>query len=169
MYKLPIEKSYNKYSTQIDIPKKLSDRIKTFKKGFIDKDNIVEDENEVHITVLYGIDFLRDKKEIKDILGSATINGSLGKINKFSSKKHDVIHIEIDSILLDSIHEILKEQIDNSYSFKKYNPHLTLAYVKKGSCNDLIGKDYFVGEKFKNLPVKFCYKSGKKEEISGGK
>ena len=38
---------------------------------------------------------------------------------------------------------------------KEYHPHLTLAYVKKGSCQDLIGIDYFYGDNCVNKKVEY--------------
>lgn len=152
MYKLPIEKSrHDYYSTQVNMVPELCRLIKDFQYTIKD---VIEIEDEPHITVLYGIKNLEDKDNIKQ----KGMSGKLGKIKKFSQEDKDVLVIEIESEDLKKKNQEIRDNFDVNITYPEYNPHLTLAYVEKNSNDHLIGNDYFVGYEFKNLPIYFCGK-----------
>lgn len=152
MYKLPIEKSrHDYYSTQVNMVSELCRLIKDFQYTIKD---VIEIEDEPHITVLYGIKNLEDKDNIKQ----KGMSGKLGKIKKFSQEDKDVLVIEIESEDLKKKNQEIRDNFDVNITYPEYNPHLTLAYVEKNSNDHLIGNDYFVGYEFKNLPIYFCGK-----------
>jgi hypothetical protein len=37
----------------------------------------------------------------------------------------------------------VSDTLECTDAFKEYNPHITVAYVKAGSCDHLIGNDFF--------------------------
>jgi len=152
LYKLPIEKSrHDYYSTQINMVPELCRLIKDFQNNISD---VIEIEDEPHVTVLYGIKNLEDKDNIKQ----TAMSGKLGKINKFRQEDKDVLIVEIDSEDLKAKNKEIRDNFDVNVTYSNYIPHLTLAYVKKNSNDNLIGSDYFVGYEFKNLPIYFCGK-----------
>jgi hypothetical protein len=156
MYKLPIEKSrHDYYSTQVNMVPELCRLIKDFQNNI---KNVLEFESEPHITVLYGIKNLEDRDNIKQ----KGMSGKLGKIKKFSQEDKDILVIEIESEDLKRKNQEIRDNIDVNITYPDYTPHLTLAYVKPNSNDDLIGNDYFVGYEFKNLPIYFCGKLEKK-------
>lgn len=135
----------------IDNPEKILD----FNKQIAEKDVYQEEgrEDKPHITVLYGLHTTNPndiKKIIKDF---GTIKATLGKISKFDNKpEYDVLKIDVKSPELHALNKALKK-LPFTSDYPKYEPHATLAYVKKGHCQDLIDDDTFVDHKvhFKSL------------------
>ena len=134
----------------VDILEKASRKIKSWARKNIKESDLAEDGFETipHVTVLYG--FLKevDTKELFDTVTKfGTINLSIGKISRFESDDCDVIKCEIISPDLHKLNSIItkkfKDVIENKHP--SYNPHLTLAYVKKGTCKELDGKLVFKG------------------------
>lgn len=108
-------------------------------------------ESHVHTTVNYGLDPKMDRDEIKKFLGlvEGPIKVKLGKISKFDPEKYDVIKIEVESPSLHEMHNKIKDSLGvPGETYPEYKPHLTLAYVKKGMGDDLIGEEPFAGLEF---------------------
>jgi 2'-5' RNA ligase len=122
-------------------------------------------ETNPHITLMYGLD---DKEEarVKELLNKIPKNimAELGQISKFENADtpYDVLKVEVKSPHLSRIHEMIKKNFNNDYKWPEYNPHVTLAYVKKGSCNEYIGSKIFEGMKFKF--ENFTYSNGNREQ-----
>lgn len=118
-----------------------------------------------HVTVMYGLD---DKEEarVKELLTKVPtkISAKLGKISKFENADtpYDVLKVEVHSPHLAKIHEMIKKNFSNNYKWPEYNPHVTLAYVKKGTCNEYVGSKIFEGMKF-NFE-NFTYSNGNREQ-----
>ena len=129
------------------------------KKNIKEKDLYVDEggrEENSHVTVLYGLhtnDF-QDVKPIIDKLYSFEIK--LGKISKFESKDYDVLKVEIESPYLHLINKKLKT-LPFTTKFPNYVPHMTIAYVKKDSCNHLLGNKDLV-QKIKVSELTFSSK-----------
>lgn len=91
-------------------------------------------ENEPHVTLLYGLH--HDKEvlnEVKNILSTFTFNTLISNnIGLFENEEFDVLKLEVEDRNLRSINKELK-QLDHTSKFIKYNPHLTIAYLKPGS------------------------------------
>lgn len=104
-----------------------------------------------HVTVLYGIEASAEEKA-KQILAKIpkSVKATLGKITKFSApgKPYDVLKIEVNSPQLEKIHNFLRKHCENSWEWPDYHPHVTLAYIKKGECDKLIGDTRFSGASF---------------------
>jgi hypothetical protein len=91
-------------------------------------------ENEPHVTVKYGFEPDIDKLDVARILkGVAPFMVKLKALNLFENDKFDVVKFEVDH------HPILAElrkrcdAYPNSDKYPDYKPHMTLAYVKKGT------------------------------------
>jgi 2'-5' RNA ligase len=83
----------------------------------------------------------------------------------FDSDNYQVLKIEVSSPELVKLHNLIKDNVDNTQTHAKYNPHLTIGYLKKGKSDDFIGCMDFDGESF---PVsKYCFsnKDGSDEVI----
>jgi hypothetical protein len=137
----------------IDFPAKISGKVfkwadKNIKEEdlYIDEDGYGK-ENHIHTTIAYGIDPKTTIEEIKDKLKPIYV--TLGKITKFDNdENYDVIKIDVSGKELHKLHHEIEKEIGlPGNTFKDYKPHLTIAYVKKGACDDLIGDDTFYGEK----------------------
>jgi 2'-5' RNA ligase len=90
-------------------------------------------EEECHITIKYG--FLPDLNElqIREILkGQKPFSATLKKLNIFQNDPFDVVKFEVESDVLRKLNE-KSSKFPNDDKYPQYNPHMTLAYVQKGS------------------------------------
>ena len=117
-----------------------------------------------HVTVMYGLSPIEENR-VKELLNKVPkkIVAELGKISKFSNADtpYDVLKIEVRSPHLNKIHEMIRKNFDNNYKWSEYNPHVTLAYVKKGTCNEYVGNKTFEGMKV--MFETFMYSNGIRE------
>lgn len=117
-----------------------------------------------HVTVMYGLSPIEENR-VKELLNKVPkkIVAELGKISKFSNTDtaYDVLKIEVKSPHLNKIHEMIRKNFDNNYKWSQYNPHVTLAYVKKGTCNEYVGNKTFEG--IKVMFETFMYSNGIRE------
>ena len=117
-----------------------------------------------HVTVMYGLSPVEESR-VKELLTKVPkkIVAELGKISKFSNTDtpYDVLKIEVKSPHLSKIHEMIRKNFDNNYKWSQYNPHVTLAYVKKGTCNEYVGNKTFEGMKV--MFETFMYSNGIRE------
>lgn len=117
-----------------------------------------------HVTVMYGLSPIEETR-VKELLTKVPkkIVAELGKISKFSNADapYDVLKIEVKSPHLNKIHEMIRKNFDNNYKWPEYNPHVTLAYVKKGTCNEYVGNKTFEGMKV--MFETFMYSNGIRE------
>lgn len=127
-------------------------------------------ETTPHVTVLYGLAPSEEAKA-KQMLAKIPkgISATLGKISKFSSndKPYDVLKVEVSSSGLTKIHQFLRKHCKNNWEWPSYSPHMTLAYVKKGTCENFVGDARFSGKSF--TFDSFVYNngvSGHKEKIA---
>lgn len=118
-----------------------------------------------HITILYGIEPMSEGTA-KHILSHIPkrISATLGKISKFENvgMPYDVLKVEVQSPHLTRIHESLKRTCENKWAWPGYAPHVTLAYVKKGTCNECVGDNRFAGTKV--MFETFMYSNGVRQE-----
>ena len=116
-------------------------------------------EKECHVTVLYG--FTRDlnELEVRQLLkGQKEFLIDIKDISKFSSKDkpYDVIKYNVESEILNNLHEKALKY-PNVQTFPEYHPHMTIAYVKRGTFP--FEKD---GLKIQVPIKKICYSSANK-------
>lgn len=165
--------NYEYSITKIDLPDDLSDSVMSWgEKNIPEKDLFIEDgmakgrENDIHITVLYGITDQKPNKTSKVIKETKPFEVRLGLINAFKdNKKYDVIKIEIESGDLEKLHYELRDRIHNENTFPTYNPHVTIAYVKKNSCDRFIGDETFKGKTFKVKNIVFSDGTDKEDSL----
>jgi len=99
-----------------------------------------------HITVLYGFSAL-DENEMKSFLENIDMPKiSIGKVSIFENPEFDVVKMEADGDVR-QMHENLK-RFPHNLTHADYSPHITIAYVKKGTGSKYSGMN--VG----NLTVK---------------
>lgn len=136
----------------------------------IDEDDIAEEgkEDNPHVTVLYGL-HTGSAEEIKRFLSEEkSFEITLGKISKFrTSDEHDVLKIDIESESLKDMNKKLKE-LPYTSKYSTYRPHATIAYVKKGACEELVGSDHFEGKSFMVTKLVFSSKNEDKTSFSLG-
>ena len=158
---------------QVNVPIELASQImKWGRQNIADRDVYSEGkekgrENEMHVTVKYGLHTASDK-ELRHLFEDYhPFKVSLGKITKFTTDdKYDVVKIDVSSDELHDLHDVIGKTMDNTDEHPVYRPHLTISYVKKGTCEDLVGRDDFEGRNFMVDEIVFSSKSGKKNKIS---
>jgi hypothetical protein len=91
-------------------------------------------DEEPHVTLKYGFEPDIGRTDVARILqGVKPFNVVLKSLNLFENEKFDVVKFEVQKC---PILTELRRRCDgysNEDSYPTYNPHMTLAYVKKGS------------------------------------
>jgi hypothetical protein len=109
-------------------------------------------ERDSHVTVLYGFAPKVSYKAVEPLLPDERIQFKLGRIRRFEANERrpesDVLVVEVESEDLKKLHTKIRDEMgeDVQLSYPDYTPHLTLAYVKPGSCKGLDGHAYFDGK-----------------------
>lgn len=99
---------------------------------------------ESHVTICYGITDTNPKNLIKIANGYGPIELKFCKVDKFDTNPDfDVIKITMDSDKLRYLNNSITKNMTCVSDFSTYEPHTTLAYVKKGSCDNLVGDTFF--------------------------
>ena len=164
---------YDYSSLQIDLPQEVSSRIIQWGKAHIPEENLYDTEekkfgreNDIHVTLLYGI-IDKKPKRVQELLSEvAPFEVRLGLVSFFKDHKdRDVVKIDVESSDLLKLHYDIRKGIDNKNDYPTYNPHVTVAYVKKRSCDDLIGDDFMLNKKFTVNTVVFSSSEGTKVDV----
>lgn len=91
-------------------------------------------DTEPHVTIKYGFDPDIGRSNVARILkGVVPFFIKLKALNRFQNENYDVVKFEVEN---HSILTELRNRCDgypNTDSYSDYKPHMTLAYVKKGT------------------------------------
>ncbi len=115
-----------------------------------------------HVTAFYGLHTC-NPLDVATVIEAGSIGPfeiTLGPISLFNQPGYDVVKVEIESAGLEMFHTAIGS-LPNSNEYPDYKPHLTLAYVKPGWANNLIGDRHFAGLKFMIDRVDFSGYNGK--------
>jgi 2'-5' RNA ligase len=99
-------------------------------------------ENEVHITLLYGLHEENDDDKIKEAMQGTVFMTpmiSLQYLSLFQNEKYDVLKFDIKSKDLNKMNETLAK-FPHTTDYPEYHPHATVAYLKPGCGKKYIGK-----------------------------
>ncbi len=116
-------------------------------KANVDPKTLVADgiETEPHVTVFYGFDAGFNTNQLADIVnGAGKINLKVGRLSRFECPDYDVLKWTVKSPKLEAMNEDIGDQFADSVtpSQHDYNPHITVAYVQKGSNKNLDGQAF---------------------------
>lgn len=167
-FKLFIEnKGPHKYSCVMAVIENPEKILKFGKK--ISNDDIYTPEGrelDPHVTALYGL-HTDDPEEIKPIISKFNkLSATLGAISKFSNKpEYDVLKLNVKSDDLHALNKALKK-LPYTSDYPDYEPHVTIAYVKKGHCEDLLKDKTFEGYKLNFKTLIFSTADKKKFKLS---
>lgn len=161
---------YEFSSIQINLSHSLSESVIKWGEEHITDDKLFEApffgrEDEPHVTTLYGIHTQSIQGIKKIIEKKRTFFIRLGQISLFKNAFFDVVKIECFSPNLISLHNELKDLLTNSNPYPMFEPHITVAYVSKNTCDNLTNDLTFNKRRFKVKELVFSSKSGKKEII----
>ena len=139
--------------------------------SIINKDDLYEVEGEnygiqdnPHLTLLYGLKSNITKEQVEQVLEKAIDDDKIiieiENIGLFENDNFDVVKFNIKKTeqlqkLFDSLSEL-----PNENTFPDYNPHMTIAYVKKG-----LGKKYTKTYSHKVSSNDICYSMANGEKI----
>lgn len=158
---------YEYSSTQLDLPRGMAREILEYGLHIPESDiKIDEDdfdmgrEQNPHITVVYGLT-TKDCKKIENAVGDQKpIPIKLGKISFFENedKDQDVLKIEVDSPELNNLYKKMKGSLSTpGNTFDTYNPHVTIAYLKRGKGKKYYGDTTFSGRTFVASELTFSH------------
>jgi 2'-5' RNA ligase len=97
-------------------------------------------------TVFTQINLRNSEGSIK---GSKPVYAELDEVDVFPNDKFDVVVIKVKSPDLNDLNEKLQDSLEFTNKYKKYKPHVTLAYVKKDRGWKYHGEEVWKGKKFK--------------------
>lgn len=158
---------YQYSSVQVSLSRPAADQIFEWGEQYIEDSKIFCDphdpvygrEDEIHITVLYGL-HTEQAELVRELLrNEPAFRVKLGAVSIFSTNpKFDVIKIEIISDALHHLNEKLSYNLASTILYNKYLPHITIAYVEKESCNHLRGCMDFNGIVHNVTDLRFCHR-----------
>ena len=130
-------------------PPELTDAVLRWGKMFIGDDELYVDEkepdkygleDEVHVTVKFGLHEAQPSQELLRIIEETQpFEIEVGPCTIFENEKYDVVKFDVDGDGLRKMNRRISE-LPNSDEHPEYHPHMTVAYVTKGCCHELIGK-----------------------------
>ncbi len=147
-----LEDTYDRGCLMIHVPKEQADFIQDWGRIQIPDDVLYTDEKgeygreaDTHITVKWGILMKKPDEVLTNVVGSTKVFPvRLGRVSLFDTNPdYDVVKIEVESPWLRALNARIRGTVPNEETHPSYNPHCTIAYVKKGSCDQLVGKPVF--------------------------
>ena len=120
------------------IPASAVEHFVSFASKYVKPGTLAEDgiEDEPHVTVLYGFRPGFDAQKLEKLLASSgPIPFTVGSIGRFECPDYDVIHFKVNSPELELLNSKLSKAFADEIEEqnRKYAPHVTIAYVKKGT------------------------------------
>lgn len=98
------------------------------------KDSIFGYEYEPHITLVYGFhEDINHEALVEDMSKFEPVEVELLRVNSFEQDEFDVLKIEVSKENLLKYRKMLLKKYDNTQEFDKYDPHITICYLKKGT------------------------------------
>jgi hypothetical protein len=133
-------------------------------------------QEDLHITIFYGLlpsgasDHSRDYqyKLIKQFVRRTEFEEytlTFGEISFFHSEKYDVMKVGVHSPALEKLHNFIRDEFKTEETHSDYQPHLTIAYVHKGSCDHFDGKSLSITGQTIEIPDPY-YQFTDKEKLA---
>ena len=121
-------------------------------------------EGNPHITLLYGLTENTPSEVITNITNQYSFtNIVLPRISVFECDDYDVLKFEAESPILGAINKQLTEDVPYYNSHEEYKPHLTIAYLNKGTGQDYV--EIFKGISAEAQPKDIWYNTIEDEDI----
>lgn len=114
--------------------------------SLIDKEDIYDEEpgfgleKDPHVTVLFGFHKDSNFDKIKELVKYQeydSIEILIKNISHFETPDYDVVKLDIESKQMNALNKIMTDNFEYTNDYPDYHPHMTIAYVKKGT-----GKKY---------------------------
>lgn len=173
VYLQKVAARYEFSSTQVNLPADLATKVRSMA-GEIKTEDLVRKEFVPHITLLYGL-HTTDPQPIRTLLADEPpIQVRFGKTEVFSSDSdvahgrandEDVVYVKVFSPDLRRLNRKIRGRLPHTMTYPKYEPHVCVAYVKKGKGHKYTGRSDLEGQVWTFDGVKFSRPSGKKTTI----
>lgn len=147
------EAVYKRSSCQINAPDDIKDFLIQWgmlnipeKNLYVEADGGCGREDEPHVTVRYGLDFAEPPEEFHRLITSwQAFPIRLAGVSLFKNDKYDVVKLDVVSEDLVRLNAEIRRQFPSQEpdKFPDYHPHMTVAYVQKGTADQLEGADPF--------------------------
>jgi len=168
-----IEESKDHYSfssTQFQCDDVITNKVRAFhfepEQLHFDETGGMGKEDDVHCTILYGLHMKELEPELVDYMSNVEpFYVTMGNISYFDCDDYDVMKIEVQGNELHNLHNGLKETFENTQSFPEFNPHVTIAYIKKGYNRGLVDNYAFIGNKMLVDKLSFSSRDGDKTVV----
>lgn len=178
------DKSQHDYSnTQVSLAGPTAEKVKSIGQSIPEEELYVDPndssygrEENPHVTVRYGLE-TDDPADVAELSTLAPFKGKIGKISIFEGEKYDVVKADVES---DGLHAANKKVGDLApvpgETFTDYQPHVTIAYVKKGEGAKYVGNAALEGQEIEISSIDLADRNGnthtiqltgKTEDISG--
>lgn len=109
-------------------------------------------EHMPHVTIRYGFKPGTDVEKLREFLAKQPpVRFTLKDVARFEGVENgtsDCVIVEVESPDLARLRAEVETEFSGSLeesSYREYKPHLTLAYVKLGTCKDIVGHAWFSG------------------------
>lgn len=133
----------------IEVPDPLKSEISEYTKNTISVREIEKLSNP-HVTIKWGLE-TNNVEELIHVLGEfIPIRVMIGKTSMFMAddyREQDVVKLDVFGMSLIRMNRLLST-MKHASIYKTYNPHITLAYVKKFHAIKYIGHNTVIGKKF---------------------
>jgi len=143
------------------------DAVQQFSRMFITDDKLYTDpedpegfgrEDEVHVTVKFGLHEKDPSPELLKIIEQTEpFEIEVGAISLFENEKFDVVKFDISGEGLFKLNARISAELECTDTYPEYHPHMTVAYVTKGTCRELVGKRLMAPDEHTN--ARFLVKS----------
>lgn len=129
--RLSVAETHSYASTQINLTGALREKILALGR-LISEADLAEDGREAnpHVTVKYGL--LNDEGLVDLVAGFGPVVLTLGKTGVFEAEEYDVVQVAVDSPDLHRLNGLICAGVACVDTQPYYQPHATVAYVKKG-------------------------------------
>jgi len=160
-----------------EVPNELSKLLADWSFSNICQDVVFEDESEFgfgreyyfHVTMISSVLENNEKIISESISREKPCDCIMGQIGFFrTNSKFDVIFVEVINEKLNKLQKNLECSIKNKLIFDHFIPHITLAYLKKGSNIAIEDKNYFNQMSFNITELVLSDRLGSKKKFKLG-
>jgi len=131
----------------INLPEELANQIIAWGRLQVNDEDVTVDEKggkgremEPHITVLYGLLDSKPSPMLEQVFEhTAPFDIKLGPCSLFKNGEHDVLKMDVISPFLRALNRNICSVVTYENDFPDYKPHVTIAYVRPGTCDRLEG------------------------------
>lgn len=165
---------YKFSNTQIIVPKDIASKISKWGKEKLKESDVYTDpedptlgrEDDFHITVKYGLHTSNAEEVKKAIANFGSFDVKLGKVSLFEREDYHVLKIDVESKRLHELNKLIESKLETTTKFPDYKPHVTISYIKKGTCKNLLDNTDFAGYNWSVDSLDFCNRGGRKTKIN---